>query len=591
MPRKRLVWQIFPPFLLVILVALVAITWLFAQALGSFSRDEARRGLEAQGALVVDQVHDILTRGNIDSLDSLSKRLGQNSGTRLTIILPNGRVAGDSEEIPARMESHEGRPEVVLALAGKVGETTRYSQTLQQEMMYVALPVFDSGQVIGCVRVSLPVSNIAIALQNVLYQVINSGIFIAIVAALVSLWLARRLSQPLEEMKRGAELFSRGELDRRLPNYRGEELNGLANAMNQMAAQLDDRIRSEVRQRNEQDAVLASMVEGVIAIDSQEKILRFNKAAATLLDLDPETAIGQRVKDVVNRPALHQFITQSLASQVSIEADMTFLYQGEERSLQAHGTQLCGADGQDIGALIVVHDVTRLRRLESLRRDFVANVSHELKTPITAIKGAVETLLDGANDDPQDSQRFLEIASRQTDRLNAIIEDLLALSRLERDAEADGIDRVQESLQPVLSSALQACERMAAAKEITVNLFCSEQLTARINGALLEQAVINLVDNAIKYSDVEKIVTVEAWQDDGQVMIKVQDRGQGIPKEHLPRLFERFYRVDTARSRAVGGTGLGLAIVKHIVQAHNGEVTVHSTQGEGSVFIISLPVS
>jgi two-component system phosphate regulon sensor histidine kinase PhoR len=275
-----------------------------------------------------------------------------------------------------------------------------------------------------------------------------------------------------------------------------------------------------------------------------------------------------------------------LACHTHTEAELTILHLGEERYLQAHGSSLNGADGQKIGALIVVHDVTRLRRLENLRRDFVANVSHELKTPITAIKGAVETLKEEASAD----QPFLEIASRQADRLNAIIEDLLALSRLERDAESAEIERTQEQLQILLESAFQACATAAERQGVVVKRFCSEVLTARVNAPLLEQAVINLLNNAIKYSDKGGLVTLESWQDGNQVFIKVQDRGHGIPKEHLPRLFERFYRVDAARSRAVGGTGLGLAIVKHIVQAHNGDVSVHSTPGKGSVFTISLPV-
>lgn len=591
MARKRLIWQIFPPFLLIILIALVSMTWLFTMALNAFSRAEARRGLEAQGILAVHQVRTILTDGNPDVLDALSKTLGQQSGTRLTIILPGGDVIADSEESPQRMENHADRPEVSQALKGEIGETTRYSNTLQQEMMYVALPVDVESEVIASVRVSLPLASITRTLQTVVYQIVNSGIAIAIAAGLVSLWLARRLSQPLEEMKQGAERFAGGELDKRLPNYPGEELGALAEAMNQMAAQLNERIATEVRQRNEQEAVLASMIEGVLAVDHQEKILRLNQAAARLFDIDQTESIGRKIHESVRTPELQQFITESLASAVSIEADMTLFSQGEERSLQAHGTPLCDADGRKIGALIVVNDVTRLRRLENLRRDFVANVSHELKTPITAIKGAVETMLGGAKDDPQDSQQFLEIAARQADRLNAIIEDLLALSRLERDAEAEGIVRTETSLLPILESALQSCSRNAESKKIQVKLFCSEQLKARINPALLEQAVINLVDNAIKYSDVEKIVSVEGWQDHDQVKIKVQDRGHGIPQEHLPRLFERFYRVDTARSRAVGGTGLGLAIVKHIAQAHAGEVSVHSTFGEGSVFTISLPVA
>lgn len=591
MPRRRLIWQIYPPFLVIILIALVTMTWLFSRTLDDFYREEARRGLESQAQLVVNQARDALVSGNTSSLESLSIILGEQSGTRLTIILPDGRVVGDSEETPSKMDNHAARPEIRVALEGRSGAATRYSKTLQQEMMYVALPVISSDRVIGCVRTALPISRIDKTLETVFFHVVNSGILIALVAALISLWVSRRISRPLVEMKRGAERFAGGELDRRLPVFKGEELGGLAEAMNQMAAQLNERLQTVVHQRNEQEAVLASMIEGVLAVDHQEGILRINQAAATLLGIKPALAVGRRIQEVVRKPELQTFITQSLQSRNSIEADMTLLYQGDERFLQAHGTPLRGSDGQTIGALIVIHDVTRLRRLENLRRDFVANVSHELRTPITAIKGAVETLLAGANESPQDSQRFLEIANRQSDRLNAIIEDLLSLSRLERDAEADDVERANAKLLPILESAIQSCASIAKAKKVDINLFCSEELEANINSALLEQAIVNLVDNAIKYSDSRKRVTVEGWQDGNNVMIKVQDRGQGIAKEHLPRLFERFYRVDAARSRAVGGTGLGLSIVKHIIQAHDGEVTVHSTLGEGSVFTISLPVS
>jgi two-component system phosphate regulon sensor histidine kinase PhoR len=591
MPRKRLIWQIYPPFLVILLIALVTITWLFSRTLDDFYREEIRRGLEAQGQLVVNQTRDALMSGSISTLKSLSVVLGQQSGTRLTFILPDGRVVADSEEVPAKMDNHARRPEIRMALEGRSGAASRYSTTLQQEMMYVALPVTSNEQVIGCVRTALPIARIDKALETVLFHVFNGGILIALVAALISLWVSRRISRPLVEMKRGAERFASGELDQRLPVYKGEEMGGLAEAMNQMAAQLNERLKTVVSQRNEQEAVLASMIEGVLAVDHKEEILRINQAAANLLGANAELAVGRSIQQIVRKPELQTFIIESLQSRTSIEADMNLLSQGKERFLQAHGTPLRGSGGQTIGALIVIHDLTRLRRLENLRRDFVANVSHELRTPITAIKGAVETLLAGANESPEESQRFLEIANRQSDRLNAIIEDLLSLSRLERDAESNEIERMHESLLPIFESALQSCAGIAKSRSVEVKLFCSEELVANVNSALLEQAVINLVDNAIKHSESRNVVTVESWQEDEQVMIKVQDRGQGIPKQHLSRLFERFYRVDASRSRAIGGTGLGLAIVKHIIQAHNGEVTVHSTPGEGSVFTISLPVS
>ena len=588
MARKRLIWQIYPPFLLILMIALLAFTWVFSSSLDTFHDQETKRDLEARVRLIIPQVMGSLQASQSAYLDALSKNLGEQTNTRITIILPDGQVVGDSKEDPRRMDNHADRPEVIDALQGKLGVATRFSHTLQQRMMYVALPVSEDDQVLGCVRAALPVKTMTRTLESAFYPVINSGLMIALIATLLSLWLSRRISRPLEEMKRGAERFARGELDGRLPSYSGEEMGGLAEAMNQMAAQLDDRIRTVVRQRNEQEAVLSSMIEGVIAVDKEERILSINQTAAHLLDVDPADAVGRRIQEKIRKPELQKFISEALQSQSAIEADLSLLIRGSKLFLQAHGTLLLDSRGKDFGALVVLNDITRLQRLENIRRDFVANVSHELKTPITAIKGSVETLLGGAMEETEDANRFLEIISRQAERLNAIIEDLLSLSRLERDAEANEISCTNQALQPILESALQACSALAASKQVQVNLFCSEELRAKVNAPLLEQAIINLLDNAIKYSDNGEVVTVEGWQDREQVKIKVQDRGQGIAKEHLPRLFERFYRIDAARSRAVGGTGLGLAIVKHIIQAHDGEVTVHSTPGEGSVFTITL---
>jgi two-component system, OmpR family, phosphate regulon sensor histidine kinase PhoR len=257
--------------------------------------------------------------------------------------------------------------------------------------------------------------------------------------------------------------------------------------------------------------------------------------------------------------------------------------------LRIRGTALRDGHGQGVGAVIVLNDVTRYRHLENLRRDFVANVSHELKTPIASIKGFVETLLDGALQSPDDAQRFLKIIASHAERLNNIIEDLLSLSKIEQSEEAANLPLVEVPLRPVLEAALRGCEPQASARKVSLELRC-EEILAHVNPPLMEQAIINLIDNAIKYSEPGGQVVVEAQQNASEVIVAVQDRGCGIATEHLPRLFERFYRVDRARSRKLGGTGLGLAIVKHIVQAHQGRVTVESTPGEGSTFSIHLPL-
>ena len=260
--------------------------------------------------------------------------------------------------------------------------------------------------------------------------------------------------------------------------------------------------------------------------------------------------------------------------------------------MRLRGTALRDVDGRGIGAVIVLNDVTRYRHLENLRRDFVANVSHELKTPIASIKGFVETLLDGALNQPEDAQRFLKIIASHAERLNNIIEDLLSLSKIEQSEEAANLPLVEVPLRPVLEAALHGCETQAAARKISLELHCGDVL-AMIDPPLLEQAVINLVDNAIKYSEIggKVEVLVQCNGREREISIAVRDLGCGIAAEHLPRLFERFYRVDRARSRKLGGTGLGLAIVKHIVQAHGGRVMVNSTPGAGSVFTIHLPLA
>jgi len=590
MTNKGLIWQIFPPFLAIIICAVFAVTWTISREVESFQLRQTTRDLEARASLFGIQLANLLAPLDSKEIDHLCKELGWKSATRLTVIMKTGIVIGDSDNDPFKMDNHANRPEVAIALQGGIGTATRFSQTLQQNMVYVAIPITVEGKTVGSIRAALPKTELENTLAKITRNMIGGGLAVALIATLVALAVSRRISRPLGELQHGAENFARGDLDHPLPGSSVTEINGLAEAMNSMATQLDERLRTVVQQRNEQDAVLASMIEGVIAIDTDQVILKINRAAGDLLNINPVIAGGRRIGEVTRKVELHRFVVQALASKDPIEAELTLPHHDGERYLQAHGSPLRGANGQKIGALIVVHNVTRLRRLENLRRDFVANVSHELKTPITAIKGAVETLKDGAIDDPQAVKPFLEIAGRQTDRLNAIIEDLLALSRLERGTESSGIERTREQLLPILESAVQACANVSGELEIEIRVFCSETLIAQVNAPLFEQAVVNLVSNAIKYSEKGGAVNVEGWQDKHQVMIKVQDRGVGIAREHLSRLFERFYRVDAARSRAIGGTGLGLAIVKHIVQAHDGEVSVHSTPGEGSTFIISLPV-
>ncbi len=589
MRSRKLLWQLYPAYLVVIVVALGALSWFYSRALHDFYYQQAENSLQARAILLQELVRGGFTAAEGPRLERLCRELGERTATRFTIIRPDGTVLGDSQEDPQRMENHAGRPEVQTALvAGRVGTSIRYSRTLSREMMYVAVPVREQGEVTGVVRAAMAVDAISATLRGLYLRVALAGLAVVLITALVSLWLSRRISRPLEEMTRGAARFANGDLGERLALSGSAEIDALALAMNQMAVQLGDRISAVVNQRNEQEAMLASMVEGMLAVDTEERILRINRAAETLLGIRSGQVLGRRLQEVVRKADLQRFVARTLASREPVEGDLT-LHDQQERFLQAHGTLLRGAGGEILGALIVVNDITRLRRLETLRRDFVANVSHELKTPITAIKGCVETLLDGAVADPEAGRRFLEIIARQGERLNAIIDDLLTLSRIEQEAEKHDIPLQVGPIRDVIQAAIQSCSVSAAARSVTLEIDCPEPFPAAISPPLLEQALVNLIDNAVKYSDDGGKILISARRAGAETVIEVRDWGCGIPREHLARLFERFYRVDKARSRKVGGTGLGLAIVKHIVQAHRGRVDVESTPGAGSVFTIVLP--
>jgi two-component system phosphate regulon sensor histidine kinase PhoR len=589
MRRRRLVTQIFPSYLIIVLLALLAVTWYASQTWRQSFLTQTAADLQVRADLVKPQFQGLLQPLDAPAVDRLCKKLGRLSATRLTVILPSGRVVGDSFHNPAQMDNHADRPEIVQALAGKIGISTRHSYTQETPMTYVATPVLDQGRIIGVVRASLPVVSIGQALNRMYFKIALGGMGAALLAAFLSLLMARRLSRPLEEMKQAAQRFAQGDLRVKVPVPPSDELASLAEALNHMAKQLDERIGTIVRQRQEQEAVLASMVEGVMAVDHRERLLTLNQAGARLLGIDPEAARLRPIPEVVRNPDLQNFVDQALASPRQVDGEIILRDNGQDRLLQARGTTLRDLQGKAFGALIVLNDVTRLRRLEQARRDFVANVSHELKTPITSIKGFVETLLDGAMQDPKDALNFLHIIAKHADRLNDIINDLLSLSRIEQDSERGKIALATGRIQEVLHNAIQVCRDRAAAKDTKIDLTCPEDLAAEINGPLLLQAVVNLIDNAVKYSPAGLPVQVEARLELGEVVILVRDQGPGIAPEHLPRLFERFYRVDAGRSRKVGGTGLGLAIVKHIAQAHGGYVTLQSAPGKGSTFFIHLP--
>lgn len=337
--------------------------------------------------------------------------------------------------------------------------------------------------------------------------------------------------------------------------------------------------------------ILGAMDEGVLTFDMERRLHYINDTAVRLLKLDKLPALGSAMEDTIPYASVRSLIERALMTDLPIEEPFS-VDKASEALLQGYARPLFAGDSSTkSGVVIIISDITRMRHLENVRRDFVANVSHELKTPITSIKGFVETLLDGAIRDPESADRFLRIIARQADRLNNIFEDLLVLARLEQQGEASEIQVENVALRPILEAAVQNHERAALERSIKLSVSCAHNLRHKVNARLIEQAVGNLIDNAVKYSDPHKRVEVAVVKTRREFEIRVRDHGCGIAEDHLPRLWERFYRADAARSRKCGGTGLGLAIVKHIAQAHGGYATVESEVGVGSTFSLHLPAA
>jgi two-component system phosphate regulon sensor histidine kinase PhoR len=566
MPRTRFVWQLFAGWCVLVALVCAACFWIASMQL----------------ARLADEAH--------------LRRLAD-AAAGLAAILPE-----DSESLTADVFAERAREVAatarvtfdLLAPDGRVGRTSRYDVSSGRRLHAAAVAVGPADAPVGIVRATADTAAADRELAGAQRRLLAGFLLTAGLAIAGGYVLARRAARPVRELSQAAMQLAAGKFDAPLPVAEAAELAELACAVAGLREQLVERGLTIGRQGTQQEAVLGSMIEGVLAIDARQRIVSINHGAAELLGLDPEKSLRRPLQEVVRNPDLRRFALLAIDCREPVEDDLV-IRGARDRTIRLRGTALRDVSGEG-GAVIVLNDVTDIQRLENVRRDFVANVSHELKTPVASIKGFVETLLDGAADDPADNRRFLEIVARQAERLEAIIEDLLALSRIEQSEGAGNLPLERVHVLAVLSAAVADCRPRARDRGVTVEVECDGLLEADVNPALLEQAVINLVDNAIKYSDSGDTIWVSATPDaaatDGPaVRIVVRDEGCGIEAEHLPRLFERFYRVDKARSRKLGGTGLGLSIVKHIVQAHGGSIAVESTPGVGSTFTIELPAA
>jgi two-component system phosphate regulon sensor histidine kinase PhoR len=581
------------------LVGFVAVAMLAAGLyLNRVLKNLAVESLEARLATAAQLLHDetaSLLTGGADSarVSDLARRAAMATDSRVTVITADGRVLGDSavtaEGVP-RMENHAGRPEVRAALAGRRGRDLRTSATINAPLLYVALPVQEGGRVIGALRLALPLSAVTTSYAAVHRALIVGGLVALAVALAIGVFVAGRVTRPVIEMLAIARQMSKGNFDARARARSPDEIGTLGRALNVLSGRLREQIQDLEHERAKATAILDGMVEGVIAVDDHDSILLMNERARIMFGLGASRGAGKPFLELVRNADLHRILQETRAGGYGeLSQQELSLSTPVERVLQVNAVPL--HLGPRIGVVMVLHDVTALRRLERMRTEFVANVSHELRTPLTSIRGYLETLLSGALDEPEHARNFLEIVHRHSERLGRLLDDLTDLSNIE-------LGRVTLRLEPTplheVVASVQAIIRPRADSE---GIELMDKVPADLPLVLadrdrLAQVLINLVDNGVKYTPRGGSVTVDAAPTAaGMVEVDVRDTGIGIPSQDLPRVTERFYRVDKARSRGLGGTGLGLAIVKHLVIAHGGELRIESDLGRGTSVRFTVPVA
>ena len=576
------------------LVGFVAVSTLVAGLYLSRGLERvAVEAVEARLATAARVLHDEARAAlRTGATQPFAERVARPAVARVTLIAPDGRVLADSErtlESLASMENHADRPEVRAALAGGMGRDVRRSATLGAPLIYVAVPVSEAGRIVAVLRLAAPVEAATPAYESLRAVMLTGGAIALLVALGIGLFVAGRVTRPVVEMQDVARQMSEGNFEVRASVRSPDEIGTLGRSLNVMAGRLREKIGDLEEEQAKATAVLDAMVEGVIATDGHDHIILINERARALFGLGRARAERRPLLEVIRNVDLHDVLGESRIAPVGTVVSREIkLAEPLERVLQVHAVPL-RFTGEARGVVMVLHDITELRRLEQVRTEFVANVSHELRTPLTAIHGYLETLLDGALEEPENARKFLEIVFRHTERLGRLTDDLTDLSNIE-------LGRISLRLEPtavsdVADSVLAIIAPRAVAGRVSVEAKLPAGLPeVVVDRDRLAQILINLVDNAVKYTPKGGHVRVEGRvAERGMVEVTVRDTGVGIPKADLPRLTERFYRVDKARSRDLGGTGLGLAIVKHLVLAHGGELDIDSELWKGTTVRFTLP--
>jgi len=589
--KIKIHWKLTIIFCFIVILAISAGYLYQVNHLKSYVENNVTNNIKHQLALSKDFLEiSLKDKTNPVDFQTIAKRIGESLDLRATIIALNGKVLGDTDltkEQLLSVENHANRPEAKDALLKGFGVSKRFSYTIKKDMLYMAVP-FGKGSDKGILRLSVPLHDIELLEARMRKVVGVSIVGILLLSLGLTFLVSVFVSRPLSEMSTIAKAMAQGDFSRKASIHSKDEIGELAQSLNVMSEEIKDKIEKINSERAKLDLVLSSMFEGVIVTDEEEKIILMNPSLRKLflLDSSPE---GKKPLEVIRNIAVGDMVDRVIKGKQHLATEEIVINMPEEKILKVNGVPIMRNNKLE-GAILVFHDITELRRLEKIRQDFVANVSHELRTPIASIKGYAETLLEGALEDKDNAKEFISIIYHDSNRLAALINDLLDLSKI----ESGKMKMSFAALDPVslIKSAVKVIENQAKAKSIALKLDIPTSLPKIMaDETRFSQVIINLLDNAIKYSSERGSTTISAKVVDNALQIDISDTGLGISEKDLPRIFERFYRVDKARSRELGGTGLGLSIVKHIVSAHGGQVWVKSGLGRGSTFSFTIPLA
>ena len=588
--QRKFFWKLALSFLALLVSVLLAVDFLAERALREGYEADQFQQMKALARAM--RLNPLPLKSNTpqtpEEIAALNTWVAANAatGVRVTVIAGDGRVLADSQSETATMESHADRPEVRDALQKGEGRSIRNSVSIKEQLLYYAVREYLPGDVAVIVRLALPMHGFREPLWTFRRNVWLWSLLIFLVAGAFAMWMSSSYTERIERLREFSRRVAEGDFRPLPPDGKGDSLEALGSSLNQTAARLDRTIRTLTEERNLSAAILGSMVEGVAVVNGGERLVFTNPGFAEILGLDIPPVSGSSLLEVVRQTELIEAVRRVLAGEPRVEAEIAT---GTLRQHFFAATVASVRAGETSGAVIVLHDITALRKLERIRRDFVANVSHEFRTPLTAIQGFAETLLGGAIDDPQNRERFLGIILEHSRRLARLTEDLLKLSQM--DAEKLELEIRPVSVAQVVESCFETAQRRANDKELTLSLNLPSQLPdVAADSRRIQEVLQNLLDNATQYTLPGGKIVLSAEARNDEVIFTVADTGIGIPQADQPRIFERFYRVDVARSREAGGTGLGLSIARHLVEAHGGRIWVDSELGVGSKFHFSIPV-